>query len=364
MDEKDFPTAVETAEGLVIQDSNGEVLEGELDQDIELLPGSEEPISEELVSEESTSSPIKFELLEDNTDGCLPEDQDTSDDLLDDDLPTIPEEEEEEEDDTIDESAANPLATAQITFKPASHSPPADSHFNMISQDDDLVMSDATDYYSDDDFVVPDPREMDRKSAEQVNSVLNEEYDMETEDDEFEISNISDFRFINGKLELKCHYFGGEYDWVPWKMACDDAPKTVSDYIQNADFNNKIINGITGRWSRSFERNLNKAICRLFKVDFESHYGTVELTNYWYQRSLGSVTVRHAKVAGGKRVPHKKKRTKPGRNKHHLFEKVFKYGHEVPKHYIDCLHIDEANDNTAWQDSIAKEVGALVQKNS
>ena len=366
MKEDDFPTAVQTAEGLVIKDSKGDVLEGELDKDIELLPGSEEPFSEELDSEEPSSSPINFDLLEDNTDDSIPDDQlldlsfDTSAQLEDDVLPPIPEEEDEEEDITIDECAVNPLATAPITFEPASDSTPAYGNPHVISQDDDNDMSDDCDYYSDDDFIVPNPKEMDRKCVEQVNTVLNEEYDLENEDDEFEISNISDFRFIDGQLELKCHYFGGEYDWVPWKMACDDCPKTVSDYIQDTDFKNKIVNGYTNRWSRRFERNLNKTIRRMFKVDFESHYRTVELSEYWYQRSLGNVSVRHAKIAGGKRVPHKKRKTKPGRNKRHLFEKVFKYGHEVPKTYADCLRIDEANGNTAWQDSIAKEVGALV----
>jgi hypothetical protein len=39
----------------------------------------------------------------------------------------------------------------------------------------------------------------------------------------------------------------------------------------------------------------------------------------------------------------------------------FKYGIEVPKNWKDIIHIDKQTGNTKWQDSVTKEVGALIQ---
>ena len=39
----------------------------------------------------------------------------------------------------------------------------------------------------------------------------------------------------------------------------------------------------------------------------------------------------------------------------------FEYGVEVPRNWEDVLRIDMENDNTAWQDAIKKEIGALLE---
>ena len=44
------------------------------------------------------------------------------------------------------------------------------------------------------------------------------------------------------------------------------------------------------------------------------------------------------------------------RTKTSYWSKTHKYGIEIPKDYKDCVRIDEANDNTLWQDSVKKEM--------
>ena len=95
------------------RDSKGNVLDGELNQDIEQLPGSEESDSEESVSEdqgseEPVTDPIEIKLLEDSTADSILDDHlldlsfYTSEEVNDSIIPIIEEVEEEDDSSVIE----------------------------------------------------------------------------------------------------------------------------------------------------------------------------------------------------------------------------------------------------------------------
>ncbi len=369
----DAPVVRETTEGLVFHDKHGTILGGETTLRAE---SRENSIPEPLEIGHKTVSTSESTIVELDQLGVIPQTVVASDDLpaSQQQVPTISNKK-VRIDDMFAESSCTTADEAD------------DANVPMVSQS----QADADDYNEDQDesgtvFQFDDVAL--KELAKQRPAVPPDEasgcssiktaYESDLDDDDVEdpitdavrdhmesagddidrIEAVLGHRFAGGVLELECEYEGGVRDWVHIDLVREECPKIVADYVSTTNLGTKKLNHYWSRWARLFNRALNKACRRLFKVRFEGYEREVYVTcTDDPERTARLVTLKNDK---GRPSHIKRKRKKPGANNRKKGVRQFKYGKEVPKTWDDVIRLDEAANCTMWQDAVKKEISALI----
>ena len=331
---------------------------------------------EELFTEEELNIDDIEDVLEDQRDVTPREIENLTSDFIDDDnirdrdapsfvdgaIPTIPEIEEISE---LDETEP-PVPAAPVQVAPTTAMGPLPTTGEPSSKrqrpDDNaqrnvpIISQDSDDYDSTDEFEVDNVFPVDPDSHEdfdQMASRLNVVFDPD-EDKDRDLDSIIDHRTVCSTLELLVKYSTGngsmDEEWHPIGLVKDEDPHAVATYVMNTDLG-QVMNGIQRRWARNFLRSLKVTLRRMRRT-----------CNRTFEARTFNPTAK--KPTRGSHLTRKQRRSMRKLQKQKGSSKskaTFKYGIEVPKNWKDIVRIDAAAGNTKWQDSVKKEVGALIQ---
>ena len=219
----------------------------------------------------------------------------------------------------------------------------------IITQDDD-------DYDSADDREVDpifpaDPDDL--QDFDDMASRVNVVFDTD-EDSDRDLESIIDHRYVSNTLELLVKYSTGNRDedveWHPIGLVKDEDPHAVAQFVLNTDLG-PVETGKHRRWARAFLRSLKVTLRRMRRVCNRSFDSRTYVPNP--KRPTRGAHLNHKQKVAMRRAQKAKGKAKKTRNE-------FKYGIEVPRSWRDIIRIDTENGNTKWQDSVTKEVAALI----
>lgn len=224
----------------------------------------------------------------------------------------------------VSNSEEQQTASHSTTPNPTSPSPSNQPSPNIIPDDD-----------SDSEDNISVTSHVDDPTSHDVNnhfSPCEEDYD--------DYDDILSHRWTDGALELEVLYRNGEKEFLLYDVVLDTDPLGVALYIERSDLGNDPSTQKYARWARKFRRNLRRTLRRMSSV-------------FKTTQPKPSPDVAPAEA----RKKKKKKKTKPGRNGR--IPKT-KFGIEVPVDFEHCVELDEKNGNTNWQDTVKKEIAALI----
>jgi len=287
-------------------------------------------------------------------------------------IPTIPEEPSEDSLLAVSEEQSTDISSPQckipvttcpndISVEPArkrhksSLDHPEGGLLPIISQTQETEDYDSADEYEEDP--IPHDCVDNTDDFNELASQINGVYDADA-DTSRDIEAIINHRYTSGMLELEVSYSTGhetrnkkwypDKEWHPISLVKNEDAQAVANYVLHNDLG-KVMNGLERRWARAFLRALRVTLRRMSRVGtlFESktHEPNPE------QPSRGPKLSRKRKIRM-RRAEKKKGKLKS--------KTEFQYGFEIPKRWEDIIRIDTAAGNKLWQESVSKEVGALL----
>jgi hypothetical protein len=198
---------------------------------------------------------------------------------------------------------------------------------------------------------------VDTQSQDDFNDMasrLNIVFDCD-EDKDRDLDSIIGHRIVCRTLELLVKYSTGngaqDEEWHPIGLVKDEDPHAVASYVMANDLGSTE-NGIQRRWARNFLRSLKVTLRRMRRTCNDTFDSRTFVSNP-KRPTCGS----HLNLK--QRISMRKAQKQDGSSK--FSKSNFKYGIEVPKNWKDIIRIDKQAGNTKWQDSVTKEVGALIQ---
>ena len=136
-----------------------------------------------------------------------------------------------------------------------------------------------------------------------------------------------------GQLTLKVRWSSGDTTWKKIVDLKEDYPRKIAQYIvkNNVTWKKRGVDRSL-QWAKKTVRDIDRAARRLIRIyDFSLDAND----NIRYQR----------------RATKKKRRPQ--------YQKIFKYGTEVPRNVQEAFNLDSTNGDTYWQDAINLEMDSL-----
>ena len=265
-------------------------------------------------------------------------------------IPTILEEDEDAEpSEEIEESIPVQTTPLPATEEPPPKRPRPNPAVPMVSQDseDEYDSTDEVEVDQIDPATLDHPDDFDQMAAR-----LNVVFDPDEEKDR-DLDCILGHRYVMNVLELCVKYTTGtgpeDEEWHPIGMIKDEDPHAVATYCLNTDLG-PIETGKQRRWARNFMRSLKVTLRRMRRTCCRTFEARTFVPN-------PKRPTRGPHLNSKKRYSMRKAQKKTGATKPRT---EFKYGIEVPRNWNDIIRIDKDNGNSKWQDSVKKEVGALI----
>lgn len=175
-----------------------------------------------------------------------------------------------------------------------------------------------------------------------------------------EIVEIRDHKWCGKTLEIQCLYDTGEVEWHPFNLVFNDNPYDLANYLANrkCKLGDSAQAQTYKRWARSHKRAVRRMFKRVIRSNvFQYYSGKHHGTN----KKRRSKRIRRAARAKFEDEQSEEALAWVEQTLNARKVRKFAYGLEVPRNWEDVLRIDLENGDTAWQDAIKKEIGALLE---
>ena len=250
------------------------------------------------------------------------------------------------------ETNAEELTTSEATTTPSKRPCVDDNKLALpfITQDNDNY--DSTKEREVDPIFPADPD--DHQDFDDMAARINVIFDAD-EDKSRDLQLVLGHRYVSNVLELLVKYSTGngveDEEWHPIGLVKDEDPHAVAQYVLHNDLG-PVETGKHRRWARAFLRSLKVTLRRMRRVCTRSFESRTFVPNP--KKPTRGPHLSYQQKFSMRRAQKTQGASKKSRNE-------FKYGIEVPRNWRDIICIDKESGNTNWQDSVTKEVGALIQ---